>query len=398
MSSGTVGSYRFEGHPLSEKHGWMQQGKGPAEFVAAQAAVTRLGKALAETDAKLRKVVGELGGEWNSVAGAQAGAQMQQAAGWAGGSGSAATTTQGRVVAQADAVSTVSSAVPAQPPVTYSFGDGLADAFNSPLRVFGMSSNLDREVEKQRAADDAANRALYAYQSSSQSHVALVQPLPEPPKLTGSAAPTEPGTPPGPPIVPPPGTRPPGPRGRDGSRAQPPRTSNQGNDPGVPQPNDPVRPGPVTPPGGQREPIDQVISSFDNPTPPPSLGQQPGQLPPPGGGTAAPLSGGAGGVGGPLGGFSAGGGPGAGAGGVGGRGGGAAGVGSQPGVARPAAGAAGVSGRAGAAGQGFMQPAAPGAGRGEEDTEHSNTLWVKDDSLFADDRPVMPPVIGEGPE
>lgn len=396
MSEETVGSYRYEGYPLSEKHGWMQQGKGPAEFTAAQTAVTRLGKALAETDAKLGKVVGELGGEWNSVAGAQAGAQMQQAAGWAGESGAAATTTQGRVVAQADAVSTVTSAVPAQPPVTYSFTDGLADAVTSPFRVFGMTNNLDREVEKQRAADDAANRALYAYQSSSQSHVALVQPLPEAPKLTGSAAPVEPGTPPGPPIVPPPSVRPPGPRGRDGSRTAPPRTTDPGRDPGVRPPNDPVQPGPgpVEPPGGQPRPIDKVRLS-DHPGPGPTPVPPPSLSSPPSGGPAVP-PGGAGGV---VGGFGPGGSFGAGgAGGAGGRGaGGSSGVGNQPGAARPAA--ANLPTRPGAAGPGFLQPAAPGAaGRGEEDKEHSNTLWVKDDSLFADDRMVMPPVIGEGLE
>ncbi|MBP2476630.1 hypothetical protein JOF53_005502 [Crossiella equi] len=392
MSEGTVGSYRFEGYPLSEKHGWMQQGKGAGEFSAAQAAVTRLGKALAETDARLRTVVGELGGEWNSVAGAQAGAAMQQAAGWAGESGATTTTTQGRVVAQADAVSVVTSAVPAQPPVTYGFLDAAQDSLTSPFRIFGMSSNIDREVEKQRAANDAANRALYAYQSSSQSHVSLVQPLPEAPKLTGAAAPVEPGTPPGPPVVPPPGGRPPGGRGRGGARTEPPRGSDPGEEPGRRPPNDPGRPGPIEPPGGQPQPIDQVTPE-DYVTPGPGPVQPPSQAPPPGVGPAAP-PGGSGAVGGVFGGI-----------GVGGFGrdaasrgpGGSAGIGSPSAAARSMG--ANALGRTGAAGSGFLQPAAPGAtARGEEDKEHRNDLWVKDDSLFTDDRLVMPPVIGEGSE
>ncbi|MBP2471786.1 hypothetical protein JOF53_000658 [Crossiella equi] len=394
MGGSTVGSYRYEGYRLSEKHGWMQKGKGPAEFTAAQDAVSRLGSALIETDTRLRDAVAALGGEWNSTAGSQAGAQMQRAAQWAGESNTTTSSTQSRVVAQANAVSTVTAGVPAQPPITYSFGDAVQDMFTAPARLFGMSNNLDREVEKQRAADDAANRALYTYESASKSQMAMIQPLPEAPKLTGAATPVNPGNPPGPPILPPGGrpSRPGG--GGGGSRTRTPGGST-GSDEGTVMPGEDGDRGSVEVPRQDREErIDTSRLDYNVPAPTPAPGVPPNQLPP-GGGTP-PAAGGGGGFAGGFGpgglgagGFS--GGPGA------GGPGGAAGSGNQPGGARPAAPTAGVVGRPGTAGSGIMQPATGAAGRGEEDKEHLNDLWVRDDSLFADKRRVSPPVIGEDP-
>jgi PPE family len=56
---------------------------------------------------------------------------------------------------------------------------------------------------------------------------------------------------------------------------------------------------------------------------------------------------------------------------------------------------AGARGAAG--GAGYMQPAAPGAGR-EDDAEHRRKYVVESDEYFADDRLVPPPVIGENPQ
>ncbi|GAA2842860.1 PPE domain-containing protein [Crossiella cryophila] len=400
MSSNQIGDYRFEGVPLPEKHGWMQGGKGPAELSRAQARLTRLGKALAEADDRLRRAAGKLGAEWDSEAGALAGAQMFRAASWAGNTSTAATTAQGRMQAQADAVSTVTSAVPAKPPVTYTFGDALMDGFTAPGKLFGLSNNMDREVEKQRAADDAANRALYTYKSSSQSHLALVQPLPEAPKLAGAATPEPPGPPPADPPIVPPGGRPRDPRRRDPSiRQRDPGQAGNQQQSGQPGPHDPLLPPQEPLPPGPR-PNDQIDPSLFTPGQPPT---SPGPIGGPNGpgGPGVPSGGPSGGVaGGVVGGFGpndSGGGPGGSGGGTLGRGPGhTPGVGNQPGAVRPAP-APGAAGRPGAAGHGFTQPAAPAAGRGEDDVERVNEFWVKDDDLFADERRAAPPVLGEGP-
>ncbi|MGO1053063.1 PPE domain-containing protein [Crossiella sp. CA198] len=392
MSSNQIGDHRFEGVPLDKKHSWMQGGNGPVELSRAQARLTRLGNALTEADDRLRRAAAKLGAEWDSEAGTLAGLMMFRAASWAGDSSTAAATAQGRMQAQADAVSTVTSAVPPKPPVTYTFGDALQDGFTS---FIGLTNNMDREVEKQRAADNAANRALYAYKSSSESHLALVQPLPEAPKLTGAATPEPPPTPPAdPPIVPPGGRR------RDPAiRQRDPGQAGHQQQPGQPRPHDPQLPQqePLPP---EPRPNDQIDPSLFNPGQPPTSPGPIGGPNVPGGPGGLPGGPGGGFAGGVVGGFGptgSGGGPGSSGSGTLGRGSGPTpGVGNQPGAARPTP-TPGAAGRPGAAGHGFTQPAAPAAGRGEDDVERVNEFWVKDDDLFADERRAAPPVLGEGP-
>ncbi|SHG91572.1 hypothetical protein [Streptoalloteichus hindustanus] len=428
-----VGYYRYEGFDLETKVRWVkQEGAGLSVLEDNTNAVRGLTEALYQSENNLRRVLGQIGVAWEGSGANAATAAMGQATKWAAEAGDMSQASGQRLDQQTTTASHTKNAMPevvAKP--EYGFDDLLGDVAKvATNNAIDVQTNFDKQVAARRAADEAANRVLEGYESSSRSVLQSLQPLPEPPKITVEAA--SGGTPPPSSSVDSWQSRPTGrrntvvsPRGEENrppTTVTPPPSNRQDGSlpPAITPPNNfptpvPIEPGPAPkptpppPPGWQPSP---------NPTPfpPPGVqppfqwGQRPGEQPVqrggqrggPGGG-GLPGGGRAGGAGaGAGGGVRAGGFPGAGGPGEGGRGPWGRGPlsGGVIGEAGPGArgGAAGAPGRGGS----IMQPAVGGAhgagGGGEEDGEHTDKYAEQTDEHFLGGLPmVAPPVIGGNP-
>ncbi|MCK2237425.1 MULTISPECIES: hypothetical protein [unclassified Crossiella] len=350
----------------------------------------------ADAEHAVRKGLEAIGVGWAGQAAEAMTAAARPAVAWAQGAQDAAlsggTSASSHGMTFAETKPKVEANQPVQEP---GVGALVLGAF-SPAVVVAMQHDMQQQLAANRARDDAANRALYGYESTARDRVGALPVLPEAPKIALDSGGSPP--PPQPPPVPPGGRNPRDPRQRDlprpgGTGADPGR---QGQDPGRVQPGagtDPVRPVENTPDPTLQGVVPSGTGGGNTVLPrvePPPVGG-PGQ---PGG-----TGGGGGFAGGFYGGGSAGGGVGSGA---GGPGAGLRGPGGQAGVApgqpgaRAAAPVAGA-GRAGVGGQSFLQSPTGAAGRPEEDDEHENKFKTRSDDIYGlDDLPrIPPPVIGE---
>jgi hypothetical protein len=408
--------FRFEGNPLEQIHGWMQEGAGIQGLVPALMALKRLGNALTESSRRLDDALAEIGVGWEGTAGEGAAGSttvVQQSADETTPvvSGTAESTHDlgGEFVSTRSRMPTPAEAE-------------LSGAEHAAARAVPIVGPVLDQALSDRRRDEVTNEArqrMYEWQHSANDSVNRVQPLPPVPQPVVDVTPPKPITTE---IVDGPSTTRsaavtpsvPGPVAPGG----PPPTFG-GPPPPVPGPGGPPAGPGVPPPGGG-----PTLPPVGQPGPPP-LGQP--QVPPGrpagGGGGIFPL---------PVGGYGPGGtaegrrrafgpgmysaeeiarargGTGAGAapkGGVPADGpdgaGRAAAKGGVPAPGPAAAGAQGAQGARGgaAAGRGgggsLLQPAVGGGARGEEDTEHTDKYADKSDEHFTEGiQKVAPPVIG----
>ncbi|MCO1575860.1 hypothetical protein M8C13_08830 [Crossiella sp. SN42] len=340
---------------------------------------------------------------WSGQAAEAMTAAARPAAAWAQGAQDVAATGGGSASSHGMTFAETKPKVEAHKPVSEPGVGSLVLGVFSPAAVVAMQHDVQQQLMANRARDDAANRALYSYESTARDRVVALPVLPEPPKIaldTGTAPP-----PPQPPPVPPGGRNPSDPR-------QPGRPRPGGTGPGGTGPGQPGHdPGQPSLPGGSEDPSRPVEDSPDptlqgvtpsavgnggnpvlprlDPAPAPVAGQPGGTGGVPGGGFYAGYTGGG------ASGGSGSGGPGAGARMPGGGAGVAPGQpGGRTGPAMPGA------GRPGAGGQSLLQPPVGAAGQPEEDAEHENKFKTLSDDLYGlDDLPrIPPPVIGEPPQ
>ncbi|MCO1579765.1 hypothetical protein M8C13_28840 [Crossiella sp. SN42] len=396
---------RFEGYPLEEKYRWMQEGAGSGAVHEPAEALRAMHVAAEECRERVARALTDLGLDWHGAAASAMFDAARPSLHWAMTALKAAETNLAGVSAHgvdfAETKPKIESAEQVRQP-------GFAETAFNPVALIEIQQDMHAQLAANKARDDAANRALYAFEAAARVQAESVPTLPDPPRIAVETTPL---------ALPPPGDRdrreppPVDPPARDPGRTRPPRTS-------LDHPADPGRPptGPATPqptstqpaadPGHRPGAEDGTRAQAGGPA-----GLRP-DLPIPGGpGTVSGGPGQGGGLGGPGpgGGFggSGPGAPGAGSGGAAGflgvlGGGGASPQPPTPAPRNPAPHttrpAPGVPGKPGAPGPALLPPPQPGR-RPEDDVEHTSKVRRLSDEIYGlDDLPtVPPPVIGEEP-
>ncbi|GAA2833271.1 hypothetical protein [Crossiella cryophila] len=381
---------RFEGYPLEVKYDWMQQGAGSGAVHPPAEALRAVHEAAERCRDRVARALTGLGLDWHGAAATALFDAARPSLDWAMGAMTAAQSNLAGVSAHGVDFAETKPKIESAQPVC---GPGLTEAFN-PLALLQIQQDMHEQLEANRARDDAANRALYAFETAARAQAESVPALPDPPRIAVEAVHTAPPpTPPGgrdrdrgrrePPTIDPP-TR----VTEDPARTQPPTGANPA-DPGNPalpaNPADPVNP------ADPADPTRPADATRPQTSAPPAFRPEP-PIP---GGTTAGVSNGFGGS--STGFFATPGIPGV-----------QGGPGHRSATPRTPAPTTTPTQRATPSAPG--KPGAPGASplpvpptpgtRREDDVEHTPRYRRLSDEIYGlDDLPtVPPPVIGEGPE
>jgi hypothetical protein len=397
-----IGDYRFEGfsnQELATMVDQVRQGPGSASMNRAVDALTAIANSLKETDQTLRTELGKIGVDWQGDSSQNAAVVMTDSAQYGGQANGTITTSAGAVNSQGSDFSRARNSSPESGKLR-----GAKD-YNLVDNLLAHTTDHSKEVEQTQAARQQAVDSMNGYANSSRQNLDAYQSLPVPPALNLDSRPikhTSTGTSvqgfgPGDPGLPPGGggggpAFTPGSPGTPGAPGDPSRPGLGPNPPGVPgggTPGVPPGPGKMTGTG----PVLGPLGEPPVPAPPtfrPSLA-----------GLDTAIVGMAGG----------------------GAGGAAVGstaekdrlvrgTGAVPGEGRPTGGSRGSAaigaspseeaaartaervGAKGKPGSSIMQPAA-GSAQGEEDDEHVRKYGIEAEDVFADDRMVVPSVLGE---
>ncbi|MCK2239552.1 MULTISPECIES: hypothetical protein [unclassified Crossiella] len=381
---------RFEGYPLEVKYDWMQQGAGSGAVHPPADALRAVHEAAEQCRDRVARALADLGLDWYGAAASALFDAARPSLEWAMGAMTAAQTNLAGVAAHGvDFAETKPKIESAQPVRQPGLADGAAAAFN-PLALLQIQQDMHEQLAANKARDDAANRALYAFETAARAQAESAPALPDPPRIAVEAVHT------GPPPTPPGG------RDRDRGRREPPVVGPPARgteDPARTQPPTAADPGPVDPgtsavPGNPADPADPTRpadATRPQAAAPPALRPEP---PIPG---VAAVGGGAG-FGGSSVGFGA-------TAGLPGALGGPTHRGSTPRTPGPATTPTprvtpSAPGKPGAPGASLLQPPLTPGTRREDDVEHNTRYRTLSDEIYGlDDLPtVPPPVIGEGPE
>jgi hypothetical protein len=289
-----IESTRFEGFSLSTKFGWMQTGVGAAAVDSGHAYLDAMARTYAESDSHLRTQLGRLGVTWTGQAAEAASGGISRLADYARAAGETSTDGTARLGDYGRSFADMKPHIQYYDPGRNSTGGRLLDGLMGDAAGWlDIQSDYRRRLQVQRQYDQRANDALYAHQSATQRLLAdFPAGDPAPTVSTGADAPSHtsaagagvpgpgghsgpaaagagaaphaggfapppgagsrlPGTTPGQPIGPRPGT--PGiPQPGDGatgpSSAPPePPPPNPSHGPEAPQPHRPTAPGPAIP-------------------------------------------------------------------------------------------------------------------------------------------------------
>ncbi|GAB3435134.1 hypothetical protein [Actinophytocola sediminis] len=186
-----IGFYRYQGFPLEEKIAWVAAGPGASALADAQSALGELGNDLIESEQVLRELVNSLGGEWSGSAGAAAGASMVSAANWSADSAPVTGEAGSQVGLQSESVTRTRYGMPGSAPqAEYGFGDAFGDAINLQTgNLFDVQTDFDEQVAQRRAADEEANRLLYAHEATTRATLAAIPALAEIAPITVDSTP-----------------------------------------------------------------------------------------------------------------------------------------------------------------------------------------------------------------
>jgi hypothetical protein len=403
-----IGDYRFAGYSneeLATMVDQVRQGPGSESMNRAVDALTAIANSLKQTDDVLRTELQKLGVEWEGASGEDAQVVMTDSAQYGGSATGTITGSADAVGSQGNDFSRTRNCAPESSTLR-----GATD-YNVVDKLLCHTTDHSKEVQQTRAARAQAVDAMNGYANSSKQNLAGYQSLPVPPSLGLVAQPIQrPST----------GTSVSGFSG-GGSSFSPsgssiPVTSGAPGIPGGPTgsydgvPQNPGSGAPGQPGGGPGTPGNpggpgKLIGT--GPMPGPSGVTPPGMTPPPQmlrpsfegmGAAAVGMAGGAGG-GAAVGAVAdkdrlvRGGRPGTGGALPPGSRGAAAGMGGLP-HEEAAARTAERVGAKSKPGASMMQPAA-GTAQGEEDDEHVRKYGIESEDVFADDRMVIPSVLGE---
>jgi hypothetical protein len=409
-----IGDYRFDGfsnEELATMVDQVRQGPGSESMNRAVDALTAIANSLKETDSVLRTELGKIGVDWTGDSSEDAQVVMTDSAQYGGEANGTITTSAGAVGNQGSDFSRTCNAAPESSKLRGDKDYNLVDT------LLCHTTDHSKEVQQTQASRQQAIDSMNSYAESSKQNLAGYQSLPVPPALNLQAQPIHhasistgvQGFTPGSPGVGP-GVNPTIPGfpssggGTPGIMFDPVTGAPIGNvgdspgnpgTPGNPQnPGTPNLPGKMTGTGPLPNPL--AAGSAPNPAPPgfrPSLAGLDSAV--------VGLAGGAGG-GAAVGSVAdkerlvRGAGPRP-AGGVEGTGRGASRGSSALGGPPSEEAAARAAERVGAKskpGSSMMQPAT-GAAQGEEDDEHVRKYGIAAEDVFADDRMVIPSVLGE---
>ncbi|APU18958.1 hypothetical protein UA75_04645 [Actinoalloteichus sp. GBA129-24] len=181
-SESGIPSHRYEGYSLHEKFDWVQHGHGPAAAEEVREGLSILADAMAESDLTLRSALRPLGIEWQGAAAVSAGAAFALVADWSLVCGVSAHDGGIGVAVAGAGFAAVRVQVEAPGSVV---GGASIDVLTGP---FGGQSDRTQVAEADRARDDAANRALYAYEDTVRDAVGSLPSLAAPPVIAISVS------------------------------------------------------------------------------------------------------------------------------------------------------------------------------------------------------------------
>jgi hypothetical protein len=402
-----IRDHRFAGYSNEELAGVVDQvreGPGSESMNRAVDALTSIATSLFETDRVLRTELAKIGVEWESKAGEDATVVMADSADYGGQATDSITTSAGAVNSQGGDFSRTRNGAPESSTLRGDKDYNLAD------KLLAHTTDHSKEVQRTQAARQQAIDSMDGYADASRQNLANHQSLPVPPALSLDAQPISRG--PGGTSVQ--GFRPGGPGIGGGG----------GNVGGFPQGGSSGEGSLQTPtiglpPGGGGH---YNAPGEGTPGPPPGTpGKLVGTGPMPGAPGTPPIAAPPGfrpnfaGMDAAVAGMAGGAGGGAAVGSVAdkerlargaGRAGGGVAEGTRGGPARGAAAMGGLPHEEAAAktaervgakskpGSSMMQPAA-GRAEGQEDDEHVRKYGIEAEDVFADDRMVIPSVLGE---
>ncbi|APU12985.1 hypothetical protein UA74_04530 [Actinoalloteichus fjordicus] len=181
-SESGIPSHRYEGYSLHEKFDWVQHGHGPAAAEEVREGLSILADAMAESDLTLRSALRPLGIEWQGAAAVSAGAAFALVADWSLVCGVSAHDGGIGVAVAGAGFATVRVQVETPGSVV---GGASIDVLTGP---FGGQFDRTQVAEADRARDDAANRALYAYEDTVRDAIGSLPSLAAPPVIAISVS------------------------------------------------------------------------------------------------------------------------------------------------------------------------------------------------------------------
>jgi len=121
--------------------------------------------------------------EWTGQAASILGVSALRAANWTTSAGDLAGSSGSQIQQYGQSYEETKAKVPEPKAASYGFGDAMTDAANGmTFGVFDMQSDYQKTRTENKAADDAANRALYAHESvarASYESIPVVDPTPD---------------------------------------------------------------------------------------------------------------------------------------------------------------------------------------------------------------------------
>ncbi|MBB5905723.1 hypothetical protein [Actinoalloteichus hymeniacidonis] len=172
---------------MAEKYSWMQDGSGAAEAVRVSAAINDLHTLMAESDPQLRSALARIGVEWHGDTAQLLSSAIAESAAWSVQTTQTAQDVVGQLAADGEVFAATRQAIDQPADVGgYGLGDRVVDVLGGP---FGAVSDHRKRAEEEAAKDEAANRALYAYEAHSHQTLAAIRTPEAPPTIVvGSSA------------------------------------------------------------------------------------------------------------------------------------------------------------------------------------------------------------------
>ncbi|MBK1784780.1 magnesium chelatase [Prauserella cavernicola] len=188
-----ISDHRYDGYTdnmLADEIDRFRSGPGISGISDAVEALMAIGGALAETDGILRTELAKLGVEWQSEAGAQAGAAVARNADFSTQAGERVDDSAKRIFAQGESFNRTLHKLPDSEALRQSAGYGVFDGLGSLL---GFETDNAVKVAQAREARQQALEALNAYAQDSGEHLNSTPSLASPQTLHADTGPRLPG-------------------------------------------------------------------------------------------------------------------------------------------------------------------------------------------------------------
>ncbi len=197
-----IGQYRYEGWDLGTKYAWMQQGQGSAAAVTSRTAMGKIAEALSGSHDVLHNAMGDLHAVWEGATATSASGAMACYADGAAQASQVGTAGAGTVEDYGGSFANLKPKIAAptvegKNSIWGAMVDHMGGVAQPLLSAMGVQSDYTQRVAANKAADHAANQALYEHEKQARAALAgfpVPDTTPTTPPGTGPAGPGPTGT------------------------------------------------------------------------------------------------------------------------------------------------------------------------------------------------------------